>query len=222
MQHPFSCLPATLNAIEATLSPARLARYLPEARGNKHLALRLYVWNARLCEAFYLPTQLAEVAARNAIHRSVERRFTATWYANPAFHSILRPRLKEELDKVAADEQRARGHLFTVNHVVAGLSFGFWLNLLTSSYTNQLWANGLRSSFPALPRHIGRQALYDRLDQLRKFRNKIAHHYAIFDKNPRAELANTMSIIEWICPETHWFATELSTVVQVLSRKPRL
>jgi hypothetical protein len=58
MQYLFSCLPNTYDGIEETLSHARLARYLPAARaanGDHHLALRLYIWNSRLCEAMYLP-----------------------------------------------------------------------------------------------------------------------------------------------------------------------
>jgi len=197
-----------------------LARYLPEAKGNRHLALRLYIWNARLCESFYLPIQLAEVAARNAIHKPVERRFRADWYVSAGFEAILPPKLKDELKKVVSDERRGRGSQFTVNHVVAGLSFGFWLNLLTSSYDKHLWANGLRGSFPRLPRSVDRQQLHERLDQLRRFRNKIAHHYAIFDKSPRAELQNAMQILDWICADSHWLAGELAGVVRVLSNKP--
>jgi hypothetical protein len=222
MQRPFSCVPATLTAIEATISPARLARYLPEAKGNKHLAIRLYVWNARLCEAFYLPTQLAEVAARNAIHKPVERRFTAKWYDVVGFKALLPPRLEAELRKVVADERWARRAAFSANHVIAGLSFGFWLNLLTTSYEKHFWATGLQKSFPHLPGAIDQEELYKRLDRLRNWRNKIAHHYAIFDRHPKDELANTSEIISWICPETHWFANELSTVQNVLSRKPRI
>lgn len=220
MQHPFSCVPDTLNAIESTISAARLGRYLPESKGDKHLAIRLYVWNARLCEAFYLPTQFAEVAARNAIHKPVVARFTGSWYDNPAFHAILPPRLLVELNKVVADERKNRKHVFSVNHVVAGLSFGFWLNLLTTSYDKHLWATGLQKSFPHLPKKTGRQNLYDRFDRLRNWRNKIAHHYAIFDKRPKIELANTLEIIAWVCPETHWLAKELSSVERVLSRRP--
>jgi len=221
MQRSFSFLPQTLGAIEAALSQARLARFLPEAGGDRQRAIRLYIWNIRLCEAFYLPTQLAEVCARNAIVKPVARRFTNDWHASPAFRAILPPRLMLELDRVVDEEQRTKRGLFTVDHVVAGLSFGFWLNLLTAGYDKQLWLNGVRVSFPYFPGPLGRQDLYDRLDRMRRWRNRIAHHNAIFDKNPRAELVNTLDIIGWVCPETRWLAAELTNVEQVLGRKPR-
>lgn len=221
MQHPFSCVPRTLLAIEAAISPARLARYLPEARGDKQRAVRLYVWNARLCEAFYLPLQLAEVCVRNAIHKTVERRFSASWFGQESFKAILPPRLAEELARVASETRKTMGPAHTADHVVAGLTFGFWLNLLTRSYVNHLWLNGLGQSFPRLPKSAGRQELYNCLDRMRMWRNKIAHHDTIFDRNPRAEIANILQIVDWVCADTHWFATELASVVQVLSRKPR-
>lgn len=220
MQHPFSCVPARFNAIETTISAARLARYLPEARGDKHLALRLYVWNARLCEAFYLPTQLAEVAVRNAIHKPVSLRFKAQWYSAVAFQSMLPPRLARELYNVVTEEQRLKRGSFSENHVIAGLSFGFWVSLLTNSYDKHLWATGMAKSFPHLPAGLTRQNVYDDVDRLRQWRNRIAHHNAIFDKSPRHELANTLKILSWICPETQWFANELSNVERVLSNKP--
>lgn len=73
MQEPFSCIADTLDAIEATISPARLKRYIPTAKGDRQLALRLYLWNVRICEAFYFPLQTAEIAARNAIKKPVEK-----------------------------------------------------------------------------------------------------------------------------------------------------
>lgn len=209
-------------AFESAISPARLARYLPEAKQNKHLALRLYVWNSRLCEAFYLPTQVAEVATRNAIHKPIVRRFGLSWFDSIAFKNILPPRLVAELEKIVTEERAARRATFSEDHVVAGLSFGFWQNLMTQAYDNHLWANGVRNSFPHLPRAEDRQTIYDALDQLRRFRNKIAHHYAIFDRGPRAELQNTTKIIGWICGDTRWLVDELTNVVRVLSRKPQL
>src|SRR3546814_9403474 len=172
MQYPFSCLPDALSAIEATLAPARLARYLPEAKGDKHLALRLYIWNARLCEAFYIPTQFAEVAVRNAVHKPVRSRFGEEWYQGTSFKSLLPKHHQEELAAVVEAEKRSRGGAFTGNHVIAGLSFGFWLNLLTSRYEKHLWQTGLQKSFPLIPSRTTRQYAYDRLNQLSLFRNK--------------------------------------------------
>jgi hypothetical protein len=207
-------------ALEGALSPARLARYMPAAENDKNLALRLYIWNARLCEAFYLPTQFAEVVARNAIHKPVLKRFGPSWHTENRFKGLLPDRLRDELECVVREERKCRGNDLTVNHVVAGLSFGFWLHLLTHSYEHHLWQNGLRHSFPNLPKKAGLRELYGQFDRLRKFRNKIAHHYAIFDRGPMAEFQNTLEVIGWVCEDTKWLAKELSNVASVISRRP--
>jgi hypothetical protein len=222
MQYPFSCVPRVIDALESALAPARLARYMAAAEGDKNLALRLYIWNARLCEAFYLPTQFAEVVARNAVHKPVLKRFGPFWHTGNRFKNLLPGRLQDELERVVREERQSHGKDLSVDQVVAGLSFGFWLYLLTSRYQHHLWENGLRHSFPNLPKKVGLRELHSQIDKLRKFRNKVAHHNAIFDRAPMAEYQNTLEVIGWVCEDTKWLAKELSNVASVISRRPRL
>ncbi len=221
MQHPFSCIPATYGAIEATLSPARLGRYLTAADGDKQLALRLYVWNARLCEAIYLPLQFAEVASRNAISIPVQKRFGPAWYDNEKFINLLPDRHRQSLSSTVAKETKRRRGRLNQDHIVAGLPFGFWVSLMTKSYDKQLWANGVVQSFPNVEGGQNRQSIYDKLDQMRHFRNNVAHHYAIFDRGVQVELRNAMEITRLICSETHWFANEVSNVSRTINQRPR-
>lgn len=220
MQYPFSCLPGTYAAIERTFAPPRLARYLPAAGGDRNLALRLYVWNARICEAVYLPIQSAEVASRNAIHMPVERRFSATWYINPKFINILPDQLKAELSETVRKETKKRGAFLNKDHVIASLSFGFWCRLMTRAYDKHLWANGIRQSFPGAGQADGRESIYQALEAMRKFRNDVMHHVAIFDRGPQNEFQNVLHIIRLVCPETCWLVTHLSRVSQVINDRP--
>jgi hypothetical protein len=144
-----------MKAVRGTLSAPRLGRYLPAANGDPHLALRLYVWNARLCEAFYLPCQLAEVACRNAVARALVGKYGANWCADSRFHSILPNHLRAELDKVNTEERVRRGIAdLTVDHIVAGLTFGFWVALLTAKFDFTIWKGGMLPFF----RHYGATA----------------------------------------------------------------
>lgn len=221
MQYPFSCVPPVMGAIETALSPARLNRFMPAAGGDRALALRLHVWNARLCEAFYLPTQLAEVSTRNALHSAVAARYGKDWHAEAAFLSNLPNRLLDELQNVIARERSKRKQGFTADHVVAGLSFGFWVHLVSKSFDHLLWKRGVAAAFPHVPRGTTRVDVHGRLNGLRNWRNLIAHHYAVFDRSPMAEFQNIVGIIRWICPDTGWFAHELSNVPRVLNQRPR-
>jgi len=220
MQPPFSCVPHTFQCLESTLSAPRLGRYLGEAKGDKHYALRLYVWNGRLCEAFYLPSQMAEVATRNAIHKALIAKHGDNWFERGAFLCALPERLRKELNEVMRKERETYGAAATVNHFVSGLTFGFWIHLLTAKFDDVFWPSSFASCFPNKPRNINRQALYDRAERLRVFRNRLAHHKPIFDRAPKSEYQNLLELVKWVCVETHWFTLQISHVDQTINAKP--
>ena len=135
---------------------------------------------------------------------------------------MLPDRHKEELRRKVYEEQNGRGAAFTGNHVVAGLTFGFWVQLLAKPFEHLLWRAGLTGTFPHIPPVIGRQIVYQRVDNLRAFRNKVAHHYAIFDRYPMAEYNNTMEIIGWTCGDTQWFVRQLVNPNEVMAQRPKV
>lgn len=214
-------MPSVLHQIEQAISPARLARYLPAAGGDKHLALRLYVWNARLCEEFYLPLQTAEICVRNAIAQTLIRRYSAAWYDSPSVMALLTLRYADELRELVRSEKRNRGAAFTGDHVVSGLSFGFWVSWMTTRYEQHIWMMGVRRSFPNAPATLDLATAHAAVDQLRKFRNKVAHHYAIFDRSPMAEYQNLETVLGWIAPEALWFLRQMSSPPRVINARPR-
>ncbi len=221
MQDQFSCLPSALGGIEATLAAARLGRYMPAAQGNKHLALRLYVWNARLCEALYLPLQFAEVSGRNAISVPVVKRFGATWFDEDKFRNILPERWRETLSNTVRKEKGKRGHSFTANHVIAALPFGFWVHLMARSCDKQLWATGVRVAFPLARAVDTRETIHARLEKMRTVRNDVMHHFAVFDKGPKAEADNARYLVNLVCGDTDWLIGQLSTIDRVINDRPK-
>jgi hypothetical protein len=221
MQLTFSCTEATYSCIENTLSSARLGRYLAEAKGDKHLALRLYIWNITLSKALYFPAQICEVAIRNAVHTALRDKHSEDWHQRGSFLCTLPARLKLELNTTLADERGIYGTRMDTNHLVSGLSFGFWVHLLTKNYEDVFWPKYFKVCFPHMPKKETRQGLYDKVDKVRLLRNRIAHHKPIFDRAPNVEYQNLLTLISWVCPETYWLATSLSTVHQTISAKPR-
>lgn len=188
---------------------------------DKQMALQLYVWNGRLCEAFYLPTQICEVAIRNAIQNALKNKHGENWFERGVFLCTLPDRLRDELGNVMRTERSAYGHGMTVNHIVSGLSLGFWVHLLTKNYDGVLWPDNFPLVFPNKPENVGRDQLYGMVDNLRIHRNRIAHHKPVFDRRPTAELKNLMTLIEWICDDTSWFAKAISAVPQTINQRPR-
>jgi hypothetical protein len=221
LQVPFSCTPSTYLAVEQSLAPARLTRYLPASKGDRDLALRLYVWNAHLCAEFYLPLQTAEICVRNVIQRALINRYGRGWYSRSAFIDVLPERYRAELFRKVRDEQTKRQSAFTGDHVVATMPFGFWVQLLTSGFEHLLWTSGIRTSFPGAPRGMERQGIYDAVEKLRHFRNKVAHHYAIFDLQPLDQFRNATTVIDWISPDTGWFVKQLVNPQAAMAKRPR-
>lgn len=221
MQLTFSYLQPAFGVVENTLSKARLARYLIEAGGDPHYALRLYVWNASLCQALYLPVQICEVAVRNALHGALVRKIGPNWHEVEAFRRTLPAQLRGLLDDAIARERIDYGARMTVDHVVSGLSFGFWQNLLTARYDGMLWPQSFAQSFPKKPTTVSRELLYKHIDKFRILRNRLAHHKPIFDRGPSIEYLNMLQIVSWICPDTAWLMRHLSRVAQTINSRPK-
>lgn len=220
MQYLFSCTPAVFAEIESSLSAIRLSRYMSTAKNDKQRALRLYIWNARLCETFYLPIQIAEVAARNAVLQPLVRRFGQDWYQDHRLIALLPPRLQQELEDAVDKERRRHGRSLSSGHVVSALSLGFWVALMGTSYTSHLWHNGIKGSFPNATAAEDQAAVHMMLDEMRKLRNDIMHHAAIFDRRPQAKMANVMKIISLISVETHAYVERLNRLQTVLNERP--
>ena len=203
------------------MSPARLSHYLGPAGGDKNMALRLYIWNARLCEEFYIPIQFTEVAVRNAVSRALSDTFGQDWFQNNVFIRLLPDKHKGELSSTIRRERGKMGRNFSVNDVIAGMTFGFWGHLLSHQYGHQFWSAGLSIYFPFLP--IGHQLIhvYKRVDDLRDFRNDVFHHQPIFDKHPKRKYNQIRELLSWVCKDTVWLMGELCNPDLVIQRRPR-
>ena len=203
-----------LDALQASLSPERFATYLAATGGDRAEALRLYTWNTALSAAFYGPLQGLEVAIRNAMHRELSLRYGAAWYDN------LQAGLDAgALDRVRAakDELRRGRYAIDPPHLVAVLPFGFWVSLLgrggraaalgaaKRDYDMTLWRPALHRAFPNA--RLRRADAHARLDYLRTFRNRIAHHEPIFARHLAADHDSILLVTGWISAEVRdWIA----------------
>lgn len=110
----------------------------------------------------------------------------------------------------------------TADRIVAGLSFGFWVHLLTKNYDSVFWPKYYSLAFPNKPKKMTRTELYDELEFLRHFRNRMAHHKPIFDRSLKPEYDRIAVLIGMICDETKWFASMITKLDQAISAKPRV
>ncbi len=211
---PFNLNNALLQALETSLSPERMATYVAAAGGDREKALRIYTWNTAVSAAFYGPLQGLEVALRNAMHRELSATYGTTWYDDP--RCGLDAGTQARIAAAKSDLQRDR-YAADPPHLVAALSFGFWVTLLgrggfppggrgpRCNYEMTLWRPCLYRAFAHTK--LSRQQAHAPLDYLRTLRNRIAHHEPIFPRHLNADYQNILTVTGWICPSTRdWIA----------------
>lgn len=206
--------PQIIQELESSLSIDRFSKYLGRVSGDKEAALKLYLWNSEVSAAFYLPLQGLEVALRNALHAALSKHYGgADWYDRVS----LDPYGTQQIQK--AKTEVAKQHK-TVNppHVVAELSFGFWVSLLGTTYHQSLWIPALYSAFPNGSPH--RKTVSVPFSHLRAFRNRIAHHEPIFDRQLSDDYSNIITSLGWISPAKAAWINHHSPVMKVLALKP--
>jgi len=206
--------PERIAVLEVALSPQRLSTYISATRGDKERALNLYVWNSRISAAFYTPLQGLEVALRNAMHNVL-----CGFFKREDWYEVAPLDGKGQQNVLKAKETVQRLHR-DVNppHVVAELSFGFWLALLGSRYHPTLWVQALHRAFPNAAR--GRADIVRPLDHLRVLRNRVAHHEPVFSRHLELDYRSILDALGWICTDTQQWIAEQSSVLEVLQQKP--
>lgn len=220
MQLPILPVDDQLVAVLRAVHDDRIDRFLPAAMGSREDAFSLYLWNCSLCEAFYLPLHFAEISVRNAINNRLIDRFGERWFENRALVGNLEPRRQAEFAEILRSETARHGAGMTCHHLVSEMSFGFWQHLLTKRFNRIIWSDGMRSAFPNLPNSMGRQEVHDRVEIVRKWRNRIAHHKPIFDKGPSAKLQDTLQLIHWVCHDVAAWVTSATKVTAAIQIRP--
>lgn len=204
------------------LGEARFRAYLKAAQGNHEQAVALYRWNAEVSAAFLELICHLEVMMRNAIDRQFPPTDSAApisilsaevWLCDPA---VLTDESREKVNDAIARLQR--GHKRpTRARVVAALSFGFWQALFSSVY-EELWRETLSKAFP---NGAGRRREIANLSgPVLQFRNRIAHHEAIFSSDLDQQHTRILRLAGLIDEEAEHYIGSLSRVDELLKEKP--
>ena len=162
----------------------------------------------------------AEITVRNAIHNHLIDRYSEDWITNRAIIGNLDPRRQDEFDELLQNEIKRHGDNLTCHHLVSELSFGFWQHLLTKRFGRLIWASGIKPAFPNLPNAMDRQDVYNRVEIVRKWRNRIAHHKPIFDRNPSAKYQEILQLSHWVCHDVANWVTSASRVSHAIALRP--
>jgi len=213
------------DAVRAALSPARMATYEAAAgvQGADDLsALVLYAWNAEVSGALLSPLHVCEVIVRNAVSDGLEAVYGPRWPWSATFERSLPDPLQGYSPR--KDLQSARRSAPTTGKVIPELKFVFWQKMFTSRYDTRLWNHHLLRVLPNMDATkavaVLRQTIYNDLEQLRKLRNRIAHHEPIFTRTLGDDYQKILDLVTFRCVITATWLDENQRATAVIAAKP--
>lgn len=196
--------------IRKYISAARLNKYEVVCKGNNERVLKLYQTNLRLSQAFYPLLSLFEVILRNAINEELTAYFTdGDWLKNQRTGFMIDPSLTytNPKGKVVPNKflvnsvnksLREIDPITDVGKIISDLKLGFWVALFDNYHYKVLKGRPI-SIFKKLPPRTNRHSIYQRLDQIRNFRNRVYHNEPIiFEKDAKGN---------------HYFSLKPATVI---------
>ncbi len=164
---------------EKALSRSRLNRYLNACNGDETKALYLYRNNVNLCQRFYGILCMFEIILRNSINDHYINKFKDNdWIKhNLSIGGILEHHpQKGSAEKTISNLSQT--HRYSNDKVVAAMSMGFWTHL----FNKEPFLRGgqsLLQIFPNKEHGLGQRSIYNELQKIKNFRNRIAHYEAI-------------------------------------------
>lgn len=214
MTHDPADTPISREQLERLFSAERLSTYVAQCDGDFDAAVELYRWNAAVTAAFWEPIGHLEVALRNALSTQLADRHdrNGSWLDDP--NCELTPRARDDI-AAARFRVRQKGKQASEGQTISELSFGFWRFLITKKLTS-LWPD-LASAFPNAPDRR-RDTVEKPLARLHDFRNRLAHHQRIWNRDPAARIGDLLAIAGYIDPALPSWIKSTSTVSAVLNR----
>lgn len=211
-------------AIKATLSTPRIETYEAATPGDSTLsrALALYAWNAQVSAALLAPLHICEVSIRNAISEAIAAAHGPQWPWSAGFvRSLPNPVVGYN---ARSDLLSARVNKTTTGQVIADLKFVFWQTMVTRRFDARLWAHHLRTVLPHADGNNTtaqiRSMVYSELEQIRKLRNRIAHHEPIFQRNLTIDFQKIHDLIAVRCPITAAWMLQNQGAQALILKKP--
>lgn len=200
----------TYHVLLKSLSRNRLAGYSLDTDADSSDAIARYLWNLQIVAAFSPILNTLEVAFRNAIFevgtettkgRNLRPGQIPCWL--DATPSILQEQEAQQVrEAITRLGRRTRRH--SPGHLVSQLGFGFWIRLCDSPYEHGnphgpgIWPTAAKR-FPNCPRsERSRAHIRHAFNEIREFRNIVAHHRPVWDKPVLKLHSRAIELIGWM------------------------
>lgn len=187
------------SSLTVGIAEDRFTSYRASNEHSESEAHGTYAWNIALCESLYPGLNCLEISLRNSIHSAAIQEFGVEDWFRGRLHRNELETLTQRYNELSS---RSRQQAIGIKELIADLSLGFWVSLFRSRYEQVLWPGLLEPVFPHWVRGgRTRQNAYARLDRIRRLRNLVFHHGAIWhwrDLEHQHQLI--LETIGWISP----------------------
>ncbi len=175
-------------------------QYISNGRLKSYKSYQEYFLNLKLAKKFYIPLSIVEISFRNSLNHFFNTKIGYDWLFRD---DILQADAQRSITNAISILKQQNKNI-TQDNLIAELSFGFWVKLLTSAYNSFLRYNDLKKIFPNLPskqdKSINRHFIFVKLNSVRLFRNKVFHHDKIINKleyeNMKKEIYDVLSYFD--------------------------
>ena len=216
---------------EAALSSARLNRYVIAVDGDTNKEIKLYRLNIQLSQLFYALLSVFEVCLRNRVDMHYATHFadqewlknqcTGTGFLTNSAFKAGGFKSRKNVDNAI----RSLGVKYNRDRLIASMTLGFWVNLF-APLQFRLAGQNLHRCFVARPKGTRPKDVYNQLDELLRFRNRIAHSEPIcfntaHHKDTSYAEANYHQLIiltQWLGLESVALYQKLDNVLVIVSQ----
>ena len=162
-------------------STPRYNRYLNATDNNYERAEKLYNANIKLAQAFHPILSQFEVVLRNSLNIKLSQHFKdPDWIINQkagfmrdnslrSSHYLLRSCVKKTETKF-----ERRRTVLTSGKIISDQTFGFWLAFFLAHHYTLVGGQPIQI-FAHKPVTENRASIYDKLDNIKSFRNRVNH-----------------------------------------------
>lgn len=211
------------DAVRRALSKERLHTFDCAVADNAGCTpLELYIWNARVSAAFLVPLHICEVVTRNAVSDALTHIHGHRWPWIQGFEDSL-PSPASGYDP-RRELRRAAARSIATDTLIPTMSFVFWQKMFTHRFDARLWSRCRQQVYPGVdpgvPLHRFRADMHSDLEQIRRLRNRIAHHEPIFGRALGEDFAAIERVVRLRCPRTATWMVSHDLVMPLLRNRP--
>lgn len=205
------------DGVHSVISAKRFQPFLEKCEGDRAAAERLCAWDGEAARALWSPVRDLEVSFRNAAHRQLAGKWGQAWWVARQPNSWGQGEIEAAREKLV---RRRRPD--SPDDIVAQLSFGFWVSLLSNGnrqgfYRTWYWSPSLQYLFPE---YRGRRdKLHDQFGRMQTLRNRIAHHERIFQRHLEEDYRTAMHLLRLVAPGLADQHDKYGQVPEVLARR---